>query len=165
MKSNWVIVRNSLRVTIVFLVVISYSSLCWAWKGKVVRVVDGDTIIVTHKNKKVRVRLYGIDTPESTQWYGQNAKQFISSQILGEEVAIEPMAIDRYGRIVALVFLGNVVVNELLVSHGYAWVYGRYCTKGFCSKWKRLERRARKKKKGLWKNPNVIPPWKYRHLN
>jgi len=147
----------------VFLGFILYSSLCWAWEGKVVRVVDGDTIIVTHQGKRARVRLYGIDTPESIQWYGQNAKQFTSFQVLGKKVSIEPVAIDRYGRTVALVSVGNLVVNELLVEQGYAWVYKRYCTKAFCSKWKRLEKRARREKRGLWKNPNVIPPWRYRH--
>jgi len=156
-------VRKIFPLIGVFLGFILYSSLCWAWEGKVVRVVDGDTIVVAHHGKRVRVRLYGIDTPESTQWYGQNAKQFTSSQVLGKKVSIEPLAIDRYGRTVALMSVGNVVINELLVEYGYAWVYGRYCKKPFCSKWKRLESIARREKRGLWKNPNVIPPWRYRH--
>jgi len=155
--------RKIYLLIVLSLGLILYSSLCFAWEGKVVRVVDGDTIIVTHHGKRVRVRLYGIDTPESTQWYGQNAKQFTSSQVLGKKVSIEPLAIDRYGRTVALVSVGNLVVNELLVQHGYAWVYGRYCKKPFRSKWKRLEKRARREKRGLWMNPNVIPPWRYRH--
>jgi len=139
------------------------STACLAWEGKVVRVIDGDTIIVIHQGKRVRVKLYGIDTPESTQWYGQNAKQFTSSQVLGKDVSVQPIDIDRYGRTVTLVSIGNLAVNELLVEHGYAWVYERYCKKAFCSKWKKLERKARREKRGLWKNPNGIPPWRYRH--
>ena len=58
-----------------------FSSLSWAWEGQVIRVVDGDTIVVLHQGEKVKVRLYGIDTPEKKQWYGLNAKQFVSSQV------------------------------------------------------------------------------------
>ena len=87
--------RKIYFLIVLFLAFILYSSLCWAWEGKVVRVMDGDTIIVIHQGKRVRVRLYGIDTPESTQWYGQNAKQFTSSQVLGKKVSIEPHAPSR----------------------------------------------------------------------
>jgi len=128
----------------------------------VTKVVDGDTIVVMHPGKSVKVRLFGIDTPESTQWYGQNAKQFVSSQVLGKVVSVEALDVDRYGRTVGIVSVGDLVLNRLLVEHGYAWVYGRYCKKPFCSEWKRLEKRARREKRGLWKNPSAIPPWEYR---
>ncbi|MBW2046302.1 MAG: thermonuclease family protein, partial [Deltaproteobacteria bacterium] len=78
-------------------------------------------------------------------------------------VSVDPIDIDRYGRTVALVSVSELVINKLLVEYGYAWVYDRYCHKPFCTEWKHLEDQARSKKQGLWKNPKVIPPWKYRH--
>lgn len=137
-------------------------SLCLAWSGKVVHVADGDTITVLKDGKRVKVRLYGIDTPETKQWYGQNAKAFTSAQILGKTVDVRSIAVDRYGRTVGLVSVGDLVLNRHLVEYGYAWVYHRYCYKPFCSDWTELEAEAKAAKRGLWKNPKAIPPWEYR---
>ena len=136
--------------------------IVYAWSGKVVHVADGDTITVTRGSEKVKVRLYGIDCPERNQWYGQNAKSFTSAQILRKNVEITEIDVDRYGRIVAFVSIGDLIINRHLVGYGYAWVYHRYCIKPFCSEWSELEGKARKEKRGLWKNTNVIPPWDYR---
>lgn len=137
-------------------------SLCLAWSGEVVHVADGDTITVMSGQEKVKVRLYGIDTPEITQWYGQNAKTFTSSQVLGKTVEVQEMDVDRYGRVVGLVSVGDLVLNRHLVAYGYAWVYHQYCKAPFCSEWVEVEAEAKAKRLGLWKKPNVIPPWEYR---
>ena len=150
--------------TIVLLITFLFflPTLSLAGEFKVTKVYDGDTITVLGEGKELRVRLYGIDTPEIAQWYGQNAKQFTSSQVFGKTVSVDPIDTDRYGRTVALVSVGDLVINRLLVEYGYAWVYDRYCRKPFCDEWKQLEEEARKAKRGLWKNPDAIPPWKYR---
>ena len=137
--------------------------ICHAWSGEVVHVADGDTITVMRGNDKVKVRLYGIDTPENSQWYGQNAKAFTSSQVFGKTVEVQEIDIDRYGRVVGLVSVGDLVINRHLVAYGYAWVYHRYCKKPFCSEWAELEGEASKEKRGLWKRSHVIAPWDYRH--
>jgi endonuclease YncB( thermonuclease family) len=147
---------------IIFFLLVLFPVFCFAWQGKVVHVTDGDTITVLRDGKREKIRLYGIDTPESSQWYGQNATQFLSSQVFDEKVEITPMDSDRYGRTVGIVSVGDLVINSLLVEYGYAWVYERYCREAFCEEWKRLEAQARGEKRGLWKNPNPIPPWDYR---
>jgi endonuclease YncB( thermonuclease family) len=155
--------KSVLKTTLLpcaFLLILPALSL--AGEFTVTRVYDGDTITVSGEGREVKVRLYGIDTPESTQWYGQNAKQFTSSQLFGKTVSVDPIDIDRYGRTVAVVSVGDLVINKLLIEYGYAWVYDRYCRKPFCAEWKQLEEEARTAKSGLWKNPDTIPPWKYR---
>lgn len=107
--------------------------------------------------------MYGIDTPEKSQWYSQNAKQFTSAQVMGKRIEVKEIDIDRYGRVVGLVFVGDLILNRHLLEYGYAWVYHRYCKRDFCSEWAKIEAQARKIKRGLWKNPNAIPPWEYRH--
>jgi micrococcal nuclease len=77
-------------------------SLCHAWSGKVVHVADGDTITVLRDGKKIKVRLYGIDTPESKQWYGQNAKTFTSAQVMGKMVDVQEIDVDHYSEVDAL---------------------------------------------------------------
>jgi len=152
--------RIALLLSVVFL---SIPSFCQAWSGEVVHVADGDTITVLRGGKRVKVRLYGIDTPEKSQWYGQNAKTFTSAQVFGKVVEIQEIDVDRYGRVVGLVSVGDLILNRHLVTYGYAWVYHRYCKKPFCSEWSRVEAEARSEKRGLWKDPNAIPPWEYRH--
>ena len=156
---------NSLfwKISLFCILFVSLPTLCLAWTGEVVHIADGDTITVQRGADKVKVRLYGIDTPESSQWYGQNAKTFTSSQVMGKTVEVQEIDVDRYDRVVGLVSVGDLVLNRHLVAYGYAWVYHRYCKKPFCSEWSEVEAEARREKRGLWKNPSVIPPWEYRH--
>ena len=109
-------------------------SLCYAWSGEVVGVADGDTITVQKGQKRVKVRLYGIDTPEKSQWYGQNAKTFTSSQVMGKTVEVQEIDVDRYKRVVGLVSVGDLILNRHLVEYGYAWVYHQYCKRPFCKR-------------------------------
>jgi len=155
--------RTTWRDCALIMLLMLFPSASFAWTGQVVHVADGDTITVTRNGERVKVRLYGIDTPGSSQYYGQNAKQFTSSQVMGKTVSVEAIDIDRYGRVVGLVSVGDVVLNRHLVEYGYAWVYERYCRKPFCSEWAALEQQAREARRGLWKNPNVMAPWEYRH--
>ena len=113
----------------------------------------------------IRVRLYGIDCPESSQNYGYEATQYTKSLALGKTVTVEKQDTDRYGRLVGIVYLPDgKILNELLVKNGYAWVYDNYCLLEICNYWKELENQAKSKHIGLWQDPNPIPPWEYRHM-
>jgi micrococcal nuclease len=81
---------------------------------------------------------------------------------LGKVVEVEPVDIDRCGRTVGLVTVFQHLVNEELVNAGFAWVYTRYCDRPICERWKVLEYEAREAKRGLWVDPNLIPPWEVR---
>ncbi|MBN2106413.1 MAG: thermonuclease family protein [Deltaproteobacteria bacterium] len=87
-----------------------------ACQGKVVGVADGDTITVMHNGRGEKIRLYGVDTPEKKQDFGQRAKQFTSDMACGKIVDVEPIAIDRYGRTVGIVRIGGKRLNEELYS-------------------------------------------------
>jgi len=70
--------------------------------------------------------------------------------------------IDRYGRIVGMVYVGDVCVNEALVESGLAWVYRKYCKMEIYGSWLELESMAIDGDIGLWSHPNPVPPWEYR---
>ena len=106
--------------------------IAWTWSGKVVGVADGDTITVLGARKQVRIRLYGIDTPEKGQAFGKKAKRFTSKMVFGKVVELEVMDTDRYERTVALVAVNNRILNEALLKAGYAWVYYQYCHEMVC---------------------------------
>lgn len=133
-------------------------------QGKVVGVTDGDTFTLLTKDKKsIKVRLHGIDTPESNQDFGQKAKEFLSDQIFSKTVSIKEGGNDRYGRLIGIIYLDSlqegISINEELISNGLAWHYKVYDKN---PEWAKLEKEARAKKIGVWSLPNPIPPWEYR---
>jgi micrococcal nuclease len=131
-------------------------------QGKVVSVADGDTITVLQNSKQYKIRLYGIDTPEKKQDFGQKAKQFTSSMVFKQHVKVVVYDTDRYGRTVGVVYIGQKCLNEEIIKNGLAWVYKRYCSESFCNHWLKLEQDARVNKLGLWTYYNPIPPWDFR---
>lgn len=132
-----------------------------AWNGKVIHVIDGDTFNAMHQGEEVTIRLYGIDCPEHDQPYGQKARRALEQMIGDEHVQIEKVDVGPYGRTIGLVNGGSV--NAELVRQGFAWVYDRYCNKSFCSRWIKLEDRARGRSIGFWSQSNPTPPWEWRH--
>lgn len=136
----------------------------WAYKAKVIKVADGDTITVQKSNGDlVKVRLYGIDCPESDQAYGNAAARFTNKAVLNQSVDVDVIDTDQYGRAVAIVKYGNTSLNAELARNGYAWYYPQYCkSKNFCQQIERLEQTARSQNTGLWQDANPIAPWSYR---
>jgi endonuclease YncB( thermonuclease family) len=145
---------------ILFLVAAAYSETVIT--GKVVGVSDGDTITVLQDRAQYKIRLYGIDCPEFHQDFGTRAKQFTSDLVFRKVVRVVQKDMDRYGRVVGLVYAGDLCLNEEIVRSGFAWVYLRYCKEPVCQKWKDIENRARENRVGLWSHPDPIPPWNYR---
>jgi endonuclease YncB( thermonuclease family) len=77
-------------------------------EGRVVRVTDGDTIVVLDKsNQQHKIRLAGIDAPESKQPYGQASRKHLAELVAGKSVAVEWAKHDKYGRIVGKVMVAS----------------------------------------------------------
>lgn len=146
--------------TISLLVVLVSSSI--ADTGKVIRVTDGDTIIVVMPKKTVSVRLYGIDCPEYNQHMGCSAKSFTEQLVLNKIVTVNKITVDRYGRLIADIIIDNESLSEELVKVGYAWVYTKYCDSEICQQWQKYEEKAKSKRFGIWAKSNPTPPWDFR---
>lgn len=131
------------------------------FSGKVVGVMDGDTIKVMHDGKAEKIRLYGVDAPEKAQAFGQKAKKFTSEMVFGKEVKVVVVDTDRYGRTVGKVFLEDGrMLNHELVKNGFAWWYQRYAKNDVDLQ--RFEKEAKDSKKGLWTEETPTPPWEWR---
>jgi micrococcal nuclease len=129
--------------------------------AKVIGVTDGDTIVVLNSNnQQIKVRLEGIDCPESHQAFGDRAKQATVELCFRKEVTIQKTGVDRYGRTLGWVYVGDVCVNKQLLKLGMAWHYIQYNKDPELAK---LETEAREKNIGLWSQPNPIPSWEWRH--
>ncbi|WP_339875376.1 thermonuclease family protein [uncultured Algoriphagus sp.] len=130
--------------------------------GKVVAVQDGDTVtILTDENKSVKVRLSQIDAPEKNQPFGQSSKQILSDLVYLKEVSVIEDDVDRYGRVVATLYLNDQDINAQMVQKGAAWVYTQYV---YDHNLYLLQDEAKLEKRGLWALPekDQIPPWKWR---
>jgi micrococcal nuclease len=131
------------------------------YAASVARVIDGDTIEVLHDKRLERIRLIGIDCPETSQQFGRDATQATTSLCLGKTVVVEAHATDNYGRIVANVLLLNGdPLSAELVELGFAWYHEQSRDNLYLQN---LEATARAERLGLWAQPDPTPPWEWRH--
>ncbi len=128
--------------------------------GKVTWISDGDTLTLTSNNTKYRVRFYGIDAPETKQDFGNISKEFLIDLLLHQQILIDVVNTDKYGRKVAKVYLEDLYINEFLVKFGYAWWY-EYFAKNE-KKLKEAQEYAIKNELGLWTREKNIAPWVFR---
>jgi len=147
------------------LLTVSWGSACSVapeFTAKVVGVSDGDTITVLRGRSQVRIRLDGIDCPESGQAFGSRAKSCTSGLALGKVVKVRPRNKDRYGRTVAAVLLSDGRnLNHELVRAGFAWWVRKYAPHD--SELARLEREAQAARRGLWSDAHPVEPWEWRN--
>lgn len=140
-----------------------------AIKGRA-SVIDGDTIEITGQ----RIRLHGIDAPESSQWCedeageryrcGRDAAFFLDAMLKGRAALCDHMDTDRYGRIIGRCYFndadhGLVDVNATMVHMGHAIAYRRY-SRDFVAN----EEDARKARRGIWRG-RFQAPWDWRRAN
>ena len=137
------------------------------FEGRVVGVLDGDTIDVLMAEKRVqRVRLIGIDAPEKSQPFGRKSKQHLSDLVFGSVVAVQWQHRDRNQRIIGKVVFGGHDVNLEMVRSGLAWWYEQFQKEQTVADrelYDVAEKAARKKRSGLWSDQNPVPPWEFRH--
>ncbi|MDR3299621.1 MAG: thermonuclease family protein [Candidatus Accumulibacter sp.] len=130
--------------------------------GTVIRVADGDTLTLASQNRRVKIRLAGIDAPEKAQPHGEASKQALARAVLQKRVVLKTTAIDRYGRTVAYVQCNGVSVNLEQIRNGHAWAYRGY-TKDH--RYFVAQAEARAKRIGLWRETNPTPPWEFRRTH
>lgn len=134
--------------------------------GRVVAVADGDTItVLTVDRVRERIRLAGIDAPESRQAFGTAAKQHLSALVFGSEVRVEYTKRDRYRRIIGRVTRDRSDAGLALVESGLAWHYRRYAAEQSSADraaYAQAEDVARAAQRGLWAEAAPVAPWDWR---
>lgn len=134
--------------------------------GRVVYVDDGDSLEMRDGwGHLYRVRLRGIDAPEKGQAYADVSRRNLGRLIRGREVTISYNEVDKYGRLLAWLYIDDgVSVNLMQVQAGLAWHYafaGRPWTADD-DLLARAQQDARAANAGLWAGPSPVPPWRYR---
>ena len=134
--------------------------------GRVVSVADGDTITVLDStDTQHRIRLEGIDAPESHQAFGSRSKQNLSAMVFGKYVMVVYQKTDQYGRLVGKILLDGRDINLEQVKGGMAWHYKEYQreqTPEDRELYARAEDEARSARRGLWVDENPTEPSQFR---
>lgn len=129
--------------------------------GPLVRVKDGDSLVAKVQGVEMDFRLADVDAPELDQPYGEQAKRDLLALARGQQLVLQPIDTDRYGRTVAHVWNGTTYVNAEIVRRGGAWFYAEF------ARGKTLydvEQEARNAQRGLWALPlkDRVEPWFWR---
>jgi len=129
-------------------------------EGKVVKVKDGDTIVILdNQNVMHTVRVADIDCPEYGQPFSKKAKIFVSNEIFGKHVIIKSKGLDKYNRIIGFVFYQDKNLSLELLRNGLAWHYSYFSNdKEMAS----LQEIAKNNKVGLWIDSSPVEPYKWR---
>lgn len=127
------------------------------------RVIDGDTFVIKKGREDIKIRLIGVDTPESvhtdktknTVW-GKKASKYTKSRLVGTTVYIETdiQSLDAYGRTLAYVYTDKAktkMFNKELVQRGYARAVCYEPNSLYKKEFASLQKKARQAKKGFWK--------------
>jgi endonuclease YncB( thermonuclease family) len=147
-------------------------------EGRVIAVFDGDTIkVLTGDQQSFKVRLAGIDAPERGQAFGAASKKHLAAMVAGQQVRVESIKHDRYGRILAKVWVRpgdcpscakTLNVNHAQILDGLAWWYRYYASdqsEEDRGRYESAEQEAKARKWGLWADPDPVPPWDWRRRN
>ena len=137
-------------------------SFAFAGQFKIIRVYDGDTVKAQGHDIEIKVRLVGIDAPETSkkkkdpgQPYSQKAKKYLADLVLNKTVDIKGYGLDRYNRILGVIYLGSQNINLEMVKAGLAEVYRGKPPRDLAMKpYLEAEKRARYAKTGMWSQGN-----------
>jgi len=153
--------KHHIMAGLVLAFVATCPALSWADFGaRVVTVHEGDRLTIHHEGRSETIYLKDIDCPELKQPYGKQAKHAIAAYVGNREVVVRALKRDRDGRATAEILLkdGRNVGHELL-KEGLAW-WQRSASND--ASLEVLEELARASGKGLWSEPNPVPPWKWK---
>lgn len=135
------------------------------------QVIDGDTLVADRDGREERIRLCGVDAPKQDQPLAAEATALLEDLVLDEFVVLVPVERDRYGHLVAEIFVlppegtdtPELFVQQELLTTGLVWVYPpsvRDCLNGEVMEV--LEAIAREENVGVWAEPGSVPPWEWR---
>jgi endonuclease YncB( thermonuclease family) len=135
-------------------------------QGQVIKIIDGDGLLINLDEKMLNIRLAYIDAPEYNQEYGLNSKNWLENLFLNTSSVVNFRIIDfdeKHKRTIADVFINGYSLSWLMVVTGNAWAYYDFLTDEIEPCYLEAQYFARKYRLGLWTN-NLFstPPWIYR---
>ncbi|GLT31532.1 hypothetical protein SLA2020_062630 [Shorea laevis] len=131
------------------------------------KITDSGYRVINHQNqeilaRKYRLRLMGIDAPEMSMPYGDEAKEELVNLVQGKCLRVLVYGEDKYGRTIGDVYCNGIFVQEAMLKKGFAWHHKVYDKRPEFAAW---EKEAQAKQVGLWASPNPEKPWEWKQNN
>jgi endonuclease YncB( thermonuclease family) len=144
--------------------------------GSVTKVTDGDSLQITTPEQTIlKIRLYGIDAPETPkinhrtgqvnkpgQPYGEESWNALKSKTMGKEVKLDILDIDKYRRMVGMIWVDNRNINLEMVKEGHAEAFVEYLNPPYRTQFLEAEREAQSEERGIWSLPDYERPRNFR---
>lgn len=130
--------------------------------GIVTEVQDGDSLTLVNWQYTYKIRLADIDAPEWKQEHGKDTRASLFHMCGLRKTVAETRGEERCGRTLATVTRAGVDANAEQLRRGWAWVYEQYAPKN--SPLYRMQAEARAARRGLWEDPDPVPPWEWRRI-
>jgi len=157
----------SWRSLLLLLTLLSVSAHAEIIGGRVLAVVDGDTLtLVDAANQQHTIHLVGIDAPEKDQAFGQKAKTNLAALAFGQQASADCRKRDRERHDICVVTVGGKDLGLEQVRSGMAWWYRQLIaqqTPEERASYEQAEFDAKTHRLGLWNSINPTPPWDWRH--
>lgn len=136
-------------------------------EGRVVRISDGDTLILLDVSyHQQKIRLAGIDAPEKGQPFGNASKKALADLVFGRKVVAKCTKRDRYERNVCKILVDGLDANLEQIRKGFAWHYKKYEEEQSLAdrtSYSEKQKIAQGARIGLWSDKNPQAPWDFRH--
>jgi len=171
----YVFLRRVLQIlTVLTTLLLPLSSFAFAGQFKITRVYDGDTVKAQGHDIEIKVRLVGIDAPETSrekrdpgQPYSQQAKKYLAGLVLNKTVDIKGYGLDRYNRILGVIYLNNQNINLEMVKAGLAEVYRGNPPRDLkMEPYLEAEKQAKEALRGMWGlGDKYISPKEWRKMH
>ena len=133
-----------------------------ALSGKIIGIADGDTVTLLVELTPVVIRVYGIDAPEASQPYSQQAKRLLTARVGGKNAEVQVKSRAKDGTLIGNIQVGKLNVAQNMVRAGMAWHVPEENDDPALAK---IEAAARRSKRGLWKDQEPVAPWVWRSDN
>jgi endonuclease YncB( thermonuclease family) len=145
------------------------------YKGRVVRVISGDTLVLFQDNNQIKIRLAGVSAPKISQPFFNQSKQSLEELVFNKEITVIQEKISK-DKIVGKVYLGEPQldircvmapcyvenhINAEQIRRGMAWLNGKDRKYSEDADLAELQEEAKQEKRGLWQDPHPTAPWKW----
>lgn len=158
--------QKGARFFVTCLFFVAFATNAAVLEGRIIGITDGDTVTLLDASKtQYKIRLQGIDAPESKQPFGQASKRHLSKLLFNRQVVAQCAKTDRYKRKVCVILVEGRDANRSQIKAGMAWWYRKYQNEQTPQQrvdYEEAEGKAKAEGIGLWREREPIPPWEWR---
>ncbi|MDH2917002.1 MAG: thermonuclease family protein [Gallionella sp.] len=151
-----------MRTLLTLLCCVALNAQAETFDAKVIMVMDGDTVMVLKGKQKIKVRMVHIDAPEKDQAFGKQSRESLQEMVGKKTVRIDSQAVDQYGRVIGMISVDGVNVNQEQIKRGMAWENTHFHSD---KRYLAMQAEAQQSRHGLWAQTDPEAPWSWRKLH